>query len=311
MSKQQKNNKSQRKTYYHLIPLILALAVIPLVSQLAVYNNNLKEFVWFSEVEYLVDVFLIHKSRLFTLLAACMALLIVGKLFMSEKRPHTPAAFLALGIYAVLAFLSSMLSPYRELAMYGSFAQFETIWVLLGYCVTSYYAYLYISDEKDIRILMGCFKAGILIMVLIGLSQAFGLDFFKSELGRIILAPNPEVRDTLDFNFEVGRVYMTLDNPNYVGPQIQRDYAYHQGTAWPWLMGFYMEAYLRIYKMSGISFVERYLIGFEDEMTSHCIGSLPELFDGNPPFRGRGAISFAMNVAEILRILKLLSKYNL
>ena len=100
-------------------------------------------------------------------------------------------------------------------------------------------------------------------------------------------------------------------NPNYVGPQVQRDYAYHQGTAWPWLMGFYMEAYLRIYKMSGISFVERYLIGFEDEMTSHCIGSLPELFDGNPPFKGRGAVSFAMNVAEILRILKLLSKYNL
>ena len=100
-------------------------------------------------------------------------------------------------------------------------------------------------------------------------------------------------------------------NPNYVGPQIDRDYAYHQGTAWPWLMGFYMEAYLRIYKMSGISFVERQLIGFEDEMTHHCIGSLPELFDGNPPFKGRGAVSFAMNVAEILRILKLLSKYNL
>ena len=100
-------------------------------------------------------------------------------------------------------------------------------------------------------------------------------------------------------------------NPNYVGPQLQRDYAYHQGTAWPWLMGFYMEAYLKIYKMSGVSFVERQLIGFEAEMTNHCIGSLPELFDGNPPFKGRGAVSFAMNVAEILRILKLLSKYNL
>jgi predicted glycogen debranching enzyme len=99
-------------------------------------------------------------------------------------------------------------------------------------------------------------------------------------------------------------------NPNYVGAQTQRDYAYHQGTAWPWLMGFYMEAYLRIYKMSGISFVERHLIGLEDEMTHHCIGSLPELFDGNPPFKGRGAVSFAMNVAETLRILKLLSKYN-
>lgn len=100
-------------------------------------------------------------------------------------------------------------------------------------------------------------------------------------------------------------------NPNYVGPQIQRDYAYHQGTAWPWLMGFYMEAYLRIYRMSGISFVERQLIGMEDEMTQHCISTLPELFDGNPPFVGRGAVSFAMNVAEMLRIVNLLNKYNM
>lgn len=99
-------------------------------------------------------------------------------------------------------------------------------------------------------------------------------------------------------------------NPNYVGPQIQRDYAYHQGTAWPWLEGFYMEAYLKIYKRSAISFVERQLINYEDEMTSHCIGSIPELFDGNPPFKGRGAVSFAMNVAEILRTLYLLEKYS-
>ena len=99
-------------------------------------------------------------------------------------------------------------------------------------------------------------------------------------------------------------------NPNYVGPQSQRDYAYHQGTAWPWLAGFYFEAYLRIYKMSGLGFVERQLIGYEDELSSHCIGSIPELFDGNPPFKGRGAISFAMNIAEILRTLYLLSKYN-
>ena len=99
-------------------------------------------------------------------------------------------------------------------------------------------------------------------------------------------------------------------NPNYVGPQNQRDYAYHQGTAWPWLAGFYFEAYLKIYKMSALGFIERHMIGIEDEMTSHCIGSLPELFDGNPPFKGRGAVSFAMNVAEILRTLYLLNKYN-
>ena len=99
-------------------------------------------------------------------------------------------------------------------------------------------------------------------------------------------------------------------NPNYVGPQRERDYAYHQGTAWPWLASFYFEAYLKVFKRSGLSFVERQMIGYEDEMTSHCVGSLPELFDGNPPFKGRGAVSFAMNVAGILRTVKMINDFE-
>ena len=99
-------------------------------------------------------------------------------------------------------------------------------------------------------------------------------------------------------------------NPMYVGSQQQRDYAYHQGTAWPWLGGFYMEACLKLYKRTRLSFIERQMVGYEDEMFYHCLGTIPELFDGNPPFHGRGAISFAMNVGEILRTLELLEKYS-
>ena len=99
-------------------------------------------------------------------------------------------------------------------------------------------------------------------------------------------------------------------NPMYVGPQTQRDHAYHQGTAWPWLGGFYMEACLRLYKRTRLSFIERQMVGYEDEMTRHCVGTIPEMFDGNPPFNGRGAISFAINVAEILRTLEFLEKYK-
>ena len=99
-------------------------------------------------------------------------------------------------------------------------------------------------------------------------------------------------------------------NPMYVGPQVQRDYAYHQGTAWPWLGGFYMEACLKLYKRTRLSFIERQMVGYEDEMMFNCLGTIPELSDGNPPFRARGAISFAMNVAEILRTLNLLEKYS-
>ncbi len=99
-------------------------------------------------------------------------------------------------------------------------------------------------------------------------------------------------------------------NPMYVGPQSQRDYAYHQGTAWPWLGGFYMEACLKLYRRTRISFVERQMVGYEDEMVLNCIGTIPEMSDGNPPFRARGGMSFAMNVAEILRTLNMLEKYT-
>ncbi|MBP5571036.1 MAG: glycogen debranching enzyme family protein [Prevotella sp.] len=99
-------------------------------------------------------------------------------------------------------------------------------------------------------------------------------------------------------------------NPMYVGPQTQRDYAYHQGTAWPWLGGFYMEACLKLYKRTRLSFVERQMVGYEDEMMFNCLGTIPEMSDGNPPFRARGGMSFAMNVAEILRTLNMLEKYT-
>ena len=97
-------------------------------------------------------------------------------------------------------------------------------------------------------------------------------------------------------------------NPIYEGGSAQRDAAYHQGTVWPWLVGFYLETGMRVYNRSAYSFLDRVFVGLEEEMQYHCIGTLPELFDGNPPFHGRGALSFAMNVAEVLRVYKLMEK---
>ena len=101
-------------------------------------------------------------------------------------------------------------------------------------------------------------------------------------------------------------------NPIYQGGQMQRDAAYHQGTVWPWLAGFYLETCMRIYGQTALSFMDRIFVGLEEEMFYHAIGTLPELFDGNPPYHGRGALSFAMNVSEVLRIYTLFNRmYNL
>ena len=97
--------------------------------------------------------------------------------------------------------------------------------------------------------------------------------------------------------------------PNYLGSPEDREMALHNGPARPCLMGFYSDAYLKVFGMSGISYIDRMLIGFEDEMTQGCIGSLSQLYDANPPFTGRGAISHVTNVAEVLRTLTTLKKF--
>ena len=98
--------------------------------------------------------------------------------------------------------------------------------------------------------------------------------------------------------------------PNYVGGMLERNRNYHNGPVWPWFTGAYAEAYLKLHKMGGVSFVERLLIGMEAEMKKLCIGTLSELHDGNPPFKGHGAMSYAPSVAEILRTLQLLNQWN-
>lgn len=96
----------------------------------------------------------------------------------------------------------------------------------------------------------------------------------------------------------------------YEGDQTQRDNAYHQGTVWPWLTAHFIEGYLGLYKKSGISFAKQHLEGFEETIDAHCIGSISEIFDGNPPHEPRGAISQAWSVAELLRSFLIVESYN-
>ncbi len=98
--------------------------------------------------------------------------------------------------------------------------------------------------------------------------------------------------------------------PIYEGDQRQRDLTYHQGIVWVWLLGHFAEAYLRIHGKSGVYFIERLYKGFEEEVQHHGIGTINEIFDGDPPHHPRGAISQAWSVAELRRIKKMVAYYK-
>ncbi|MEF3275771.1 MAG: amylo-alpha-1,6-glucosidase [Chloroflexus sp.] len=89
--------------------------------------------------------------------------------------------------------------------------------------------------------------------------------------------------------------------PHYCGSLLQRDSAYHQGTVWAWLLGPYASAF---YQLTGNrSATRRLLTPLLDHLADGCIGTIGEIFDGDPPHTPRGCFAQAWSVAEVLRVL--------
>jgi len=96
----------------------------------------------------------------------------------------------------------------------------------------------------------------------------------------------------------------------YAGDQKERDLAYHQGAVWPWLATYFAEGYLRLYDKQGLPRIKQLLEGFEEAMLNDGIGSISEVYAGNPPHQAGGNISQAWNVAELLRLSVILEKFD-
>ena len=90
---------------------------------------------------------------------------------------------------------------------------------------------------------------------------------------------------------------------HYGGDRYKRDGAYHQGTTWGWLIGPFVEAHLRVYNNHALA--RSYLPSLLQHLEAHGVGSISEIFDGDPPFTPRGCTAQAWSVAELLRAWRL------
>jgi predicted glycogen debranching enzyme len=96
----------------------------------------------------------------------------------------------------------------------------------------------------------------------------------------------------------------------YIGPQRQRDEAYHQGTVWPYLIGPFIEAYLKVNgfsrksKKKAAEFIEPLLQHLTDD---GCLGNASEIFDGDAPHKPRGCFAQAWSVGELIRAYHLIN----
>jgi predicted glycogen debranching enzyme len=102
----------------------------------------------------------------------------------------------------------------------------------------------------------------------------------------------------------VGLRSLSPDNknykPKYDGDLRARDAAYHQGTVWAWLIGPFIDAWLKVHP-GDFAGAGKFLDGFELHLRQASVGSISEIFDAEPPFSPRGCIAQAWSVAEVLR----------
>lgn len=90
--------------------------------------------------------------------------------------------------------------------------------------------------------------------------------------------------------------------PKYFGDLRARDLAYHQGTVWGWLLGPFIDAWLKVHP-GDHSGARNLATGFTHHLSEAAVGTISEIFDAEPPFTPRGCVAQAWSVAEVLRVL--------
>lgn len=219
-SKRKNNINDENKVIniIYLLPILFIVGILPLIMRLHNYKANLSDYNWFSKEDNYVDFFLYYKQLTFVVVLTIMAFLIIYRFIKDKKNLHYPIIFIPLTIYACLILLSTLFSKYKYFGFHGVFEQFESVFVLLGYCLTVYYVYTFVKTEKQIMYIIGTILISSILLGLLGLSQITNHDFFTTMSGwRMITPPQYwSLKDSFNFHF-LGTVYLTLFNPNYVG----------------------------------------------------------------------------------------------
>lgn len=218
----QKRNEST--TFW--LPVLMILAIVPLITIIHVYDNNISEKAWGLTSETTYDFFLYYKSRILMILGVAAAGFISYRLLNKDKGNFTAKDawihLLPVGVYGFFSLASALFSNHTEEAFWGGYEQFEGVLVLLVYVIIFLFVYGYVQTEKIITYLLNALILGSLAVSVLGTYQAFKLDWIKSDWAYPLLTPELAGlgKYNISLNFGEGMAYSTLYNPNYVGSYV-------------------------------------------------------------------------------------------
>lgn len=216
-----------KKDIHALLPVLIALCLIPLVILTKDYQTEFSKFPWFNNTELnQIDSFEYSKGVLVIIMGAIAAAVIgfseYGKM-QKKKRLFENAdlkVVILIAVYLIMVIISSLFSQYTNLAFHGGgYGQWQTMWVLLGYGMLFMYAYLFINSEKRGLLTIKYLMISTGILALMGILQTSGHNPLSWKWVQNIITSQSNV-EGIDFKEGVSNVILSFNNPNYVGPYI-------------------------------------------------------------------------------------------
>ncbi len=218
-NKQQNQTIQQQKQYYtvYLLPLIMILAVIPLMIRQYRFNTGLTQNDWYQGLEDVSDLFLHVKMAWSCAMFITILCFMIYMIFSEEIKPIWDRILIPIMVYGVLSFLSALFSINRHYSFSGIHEQFESVWMLMGYVLLVYYSFFILYQESAVKRLIPCLVAGITAMAIFGVLQGVKLDPLRTKFIQNLIFTDKTLVGKMTFAFEKGRTFMSLYNPNYVG----------------------------------------------------------------------------------------------
>lgn len=222
--KETNNNRKEKKAAVKkesfsitILPIMLILGILPLVTRMFELESVVEKLFFGAEPDKNYDFFLYGKGMLLLVLAGIMLVVLVARWFYDTEWPKLGIAFIPLAFYALPVLISSVQSDYQDFAMKGVDESYQSMFILLAYCVLTVYSYVMVRSEYSVKQILTWWMVGIFLLVVIGATQLFFKDFWSTWLGRHILLPIDQWGTNLTFKFGAGRIYLSQYNPNYVG----------------------------------------------------------------------------------------------
>jgi len=223
MAKNKKRKKSTRKyqtlEWYYFIPLLVIVAIVPIIVFGKVLTIEGEELLHWKGAETNIDFFSYYKSVIFSVMAYISFIVLVMLRLTKQFKFKMTKYYIPLLLYGFGVLASFLLSDYPVVAKRGFIEQFQGVWVMIGYALVIASVYNYVEEEKQVKLLSYGFIFSAVIIGIIGMGQYLGADLYKTSFGKELILPGrlEHLAPDLNFTFAKNTIYSTLYNTNFVG----------------------------------------------------------------------------------------------